>query len=71
MSEQHISIEQLFREELEAVLDMAEALHALKPTYDTFDPDYYELQSEIIKLESTAQYLEDRLAQCVPCRFLR
>ena len=70
MSE-HISIEQLFQEELDAVLEMSGALHTLLQDCDQFTSEYWEIKSEIVKLEQTAEYLCDRLDDNVPCRHLR
>ena len=64
-----VSIAQLFEEELEAVLDMADSLRAVRTHVDT--SDWFEITAEIVKLEQTAQYLEDRLNDEVPSRWLK
>ena len=71
MNEEHISIEQLFEEELFAVEEMAAALRDTVRDWDSFDAEYYEIRSEIAKLEMTAEYLKDRLADEVPCKWLK
>jgi len=71
MSEESISIEQLFQEELDAVVDMADALAVILQDCDQFSPEYWEVKSEIVKLEQTAEYLMDRLDDNVPCKHLR
>ena len=67
--EELVSIAQLFEEELEAVLEMAESLRAVRTHVDT--SDWFEITAEIVKLEQTAQYLEDRLNDEVPSRWLK
>ena len=71
MSKETVSIEQLFQEELDAVIDMMNALEAILEHADPLDSEYYELKHEILKLEFTGQYLADRLNDDVPCRFLK
>ena len=74
MQEPHreiVSIEQLFKEELDAVVDMTDALLTMLEDMDQFTPEYWEVKSEIVKLEQTAEYLMDRLDDNVPCKHLR
>ena len=66
-----ISIEQLFQEELDAVVEMTDALLTLLEDHDQFRPEYWEIKSEVVKLEQTAEYLMDRLDDNVPCKHLR
>ena len=66
-----LSLEQLFTEELDAVLDMLDALTAVQDSYDPFDKNYFAIQNEIVKLEQTALYLTDRLNNQVPCKYIR
>jgi hypothetical protein len=65
-----VSLEQLFQEELDAVLDMLDALTVVQDAYDPFDSEYYDIQNEIVKLEQTALYLTDRLSNRVPCKYI-
>ena len=71
MREEAITLEELFTEELEAIVDMLEALVEIRDDYDTMDPNYYSVQNEIVKLEQTALYLADRLSDRVPCSWLK
>lgn len=64
-----VSIAQLFEEELEAVLDMADSLRTVRASAEI--KDWFEITAEIVKLEQTAQYLEDRLNDEVPSRWLK
>ena len=66
-----LSLEQVFEEEYEAVVDMLAALMEVSQETDLHCEDYAEIQQELIKLAMTEQYLSDRLNNSVPCRFLR
>lgn len=71
MREEAITLDQLFQEELDAVLDMLDALVQIQTDSDPFSEHYYSVTNEIVKLEQTALYLADRLADRVPCSHLR
>jgi hypothetical protein len=66
-----LSLEQVFEEEYDAVVDMLAALTEVSQDCDCHSDDYPEIQLELIKLSMTEQYLRDRLSDSVPCRFLR
>ena len=69
--EELVSIAQLFEEELEAVVDMAVELKHLRDELDPFTDDWYECTHELVKLEQTSLYLQDRLNDNVPCKWLK
>lgn len=69
--EELVSIAQLFEEELEAVIDMAVELKHLRSELDPFSEDYYAITAELVKLEQTGLYLQDRLNDKVPCKWLK
>jgi len=69
--EELVSIAQLFEEELEAVIDMAVELKHIRSELDPFSEDYYAVTAELVKLEQTSLYLQDRLNDEVPCKWLK
>jgi len=68
--EDEITLEQLFEEELEAVTSMHAALSVIRANMDLDCADYCDITQEIVKLELTGEYIRDRLANRVPCRWL-
>lgn len=66
-----LSLEQVFLEELIAVNKMATALSSIIESRDIRDTETNSMREELVKLQLTAQYLEDRLADSIPCRWLR
>lgn len=68
---QHLSLEQVFLEELMAVQEMASALSCLIDARDIRDTETNSMRQELVKLQMTALYLEDRLADSIPCSWLR
>lgn len=68
---EHISIEQLFEEELAAVTDMREAMELIRADMSLDDPELTEITASIVCYEQTEQYLSDRLKHRVPPRWLK
>jgi len=68
---EHISIEQLFEEELAAVSDMREAMELVRADMSLDDPELTAITASIVKYEQTQLYLEDRLNRRVPPRWLK
>ena len=66
-----VSIAQLFAEELEAVIEMAVELKQVRDGVDPFSEEYYAVTAELVKLEQTSLYLQDRLNDEVPCKWLK
>jgi len=66
-----LTLEELFQEELDAVLSMAAALEDMMQDIPAHDPEYTLMQQELIKLNITATYFDDRLNNRVPNRWLR
>jgi len=66
-----LSLEQVFLEELMAVNEMATALTSLIESRDIRDTETSSMREELVKLQMTALYLEDRLTDSIPCRWLR
>ena len=69
--DEHISIEQLFEEELAAVKDMREAMELVRADMSLDDPELTEITASIVCYEQTEQYLSDRLNLRVPPRWLK
>jgi len=63
---EHISIEQLFEEELAAVKDMREAMELVRADMSLDDPDLTAITASIVCYEQTQLYLEHRLNRRVP-----
>lgn len=70
MKEETVSIGQLFEEELDAVLEMVTALRVIRAEEQLNAEEYFEITNDIVKLEMTAEYLNDRLNDEVPPRWL-
>lgn len=70
MREEHISLEQLFEEERDAVIYMLEELECIRNNMQPWDEDYYSITHEIIKLTMTRDYLTNRLNNELPPRWM-
>ena len=71
MDDEHISIQQLFEEELAAVTDMREAMELIRADMSLDDSDLTAITASIVCYEQTEQYLKDRLNLRVPPRWLK
>jgi len=69
--EEHISIQQLFEEELAAVREMREAMQLKRTHMSLDDAQLTEITASIVKYQLTEQYIEDRLNQRVPPHWLK
>ena len=68
--QEYITIEQLYKEEREAILEMLVSLRVLRSHCEPDSADYYEVVSTIIQYEQTRDYLTDRLNGDVPPKCL-
>lgn len=61
MTEDTITIEQLFEEEIEAITEYVVALKEKQQEYDQWSQEYEGFENEITKMKYVVQYLQDRL----------
>lgn len=71
MTMREMSIEEIFQEELEAIVEMAARIRVLQKTLDPFSKEYFLLQNDAVMLEQAAIYLQRRITGTIPPEYMR
>jgi hypothetical protein len=71
MTMREMSIEEIFQEELESIVEMAAQIRLAQKTLDPFSKEYFLLQNDGVMLEQTAVYLQRRITGTIPPEYMR